>query len=128
MKLTSKDGELIMKGFYDADWARDNIDRKSCTGYVFNSQGGAVSWCSRRQQTVALSTAEAEYMVEGINDILYRAIRFRTGSLKGARNSETRELVTQTRLGLPSQARGTDDRRGSARVVRDPHTHTRTGY
>lgn len=63
MKLTyAKDGESIMKGFCDADWASDNIDRKSCTGYVFISQGGAISWCSRRQQTVALSTAEAEYM------------------------------------------------------------------
>ncbi|KAJ8709663.1 hypothetical protein PYW08_009667 [Mythimna loreyi] len=63
MKLTyTKDGESVMKGFCDADWASDTIDRKSCTGYVFISQGGAVSWCSRRQQTVALSTAEAEYM------------------------------------------------------------------
>ncbi|CAH2083649.1 unnamed protein product [Euphydryas editha] len=63
MKLTyTKDGESNMRGFCDADWASNNIDRKSCTGYVFISQGGAVSWCSRRQQTVALSTAEAEYM------------------------------------------------------------------
>ncbi|CAH2109110.1 unnamed protein product [Euphydryas editha] len=63
MKLTyTKDGESNMRGFCDVDWASNNIDRKSRTGYVFISQGGAVSWCSRRQQTVALSTAEAEYM------------------------------------------------------------------
>lgn len=63
MKLTyTKDSESTMKGFCDADWASDNNDRKSCTGYVFICQGGAISWCSRRQQTVALSTAEAEYM------------------------------------------------------------------
>ncbi|GBP66280.1 Retrovirus-related Pol polyprotein from transposon TNT 1-94 [Eumeta japonica] len=51
-----------MKGFCDADWASDIIDCKSCTGYVFISQGGAISWCSRREHTVLLSTAEAEYM------------------------------------------------------------------
>lgn len=51
-----------MHGFCDADWASDETDRRSVTGYVFKMQGGAVSWNSRKQQTVALSTTEAEYM------------------------------------------------------------------
>lgn len=57
----SKDGSSLT-GYCDADWANDIQDRKSCTGYVFISQGGGISWSSRRQQTVALSTTEAEYM------------------------------------------------------------------
>lgn len=62
-KLTyTKHGQSEITGFCDADWASDTQDRKSCTGYIFMLQGGAVSWCSRKQQTVALSTAEAEYM------------------------------------------------------------------
>lgn len=49
-------------GFSDADWASDADDRKSYTGYVFIMQGAAISWASRKQQTVALSSTEAEYM------------------------------------------------------------------
>lgn len=49
-------------GHCDADWASDVNERRSCTGYVFLRSSGAVSWNSRRQPTVALSTAEAEYM------------------------------------------------------------------
>lgn len=52
---------LQIKGFCDADYAGDTTDRRSCTGYVFMQQG-AISWNSKRQATVALSTTEAEYM------------------------------------------------------------------
>lgn len=58
----TKDGNEEITGFCDADWASDVHDRKSCTGYLFILQGGAISWRSHKQQTVALSTAEAEYM------------------------------------------------------------------
>lgn len=36
--------------------------RRSTTGYVFKVHGGAIAWKSKRQNTVALSTTEAEYM------------------------------------------------------------------
>lgn len=51
-----------VRGFSDADFSNDIDDRRSCTGYVFVVQGGAVSWSSKRQHTVAVSTTEAEYM------------------------------------------------------------------
>lgn len=56
----SESGTLI--GFSDADWAGDLDDRRSTTGNVFLLSGGAVSWLSKKQSTVALSTAEAEYV------------------------------------------------------------------
>lgn len=49
-------------GFSDADWAGDVNDRKSTSGYLFQMCGGAISWRSKKQPCVALSTAEAEYI------------------------------------------------------------------
>ena len=51
-----------VEGFSDADWASNSEDRRSTTGSVFVLAGGAISWASQRQATVALSTSEAEYM------------------------------------------------------------------
>ena len=51
-----------MVGYADADWAGDLDDCHSTTGYVFLIAGGSVSWLSKKQPIVALSTAEAEYV------------------------------------------------------------------
>jgi len=51
-------GSEPLQGFVDADWA----GRRSTTGYVFTCNGGAIAWASKRQSTVATSTAEAEYV------------------------------------------------------------------
>jgi len=56
----AKSGKLI--GYSDADWAGCLDDRHSTTGNVFLLSGGAVSWASKRQPVVALSTSEAEYI------------------------------------------------------------------
>eukprot|EP00253_Pinus_taeda_P027226 PITA_27226 len=56
------DRVLDIRGFVDADWDGDLDQRKSTSGYVFNLFGGAVSWMSKKQSVVALSTTEAEYM------------------------------------------------------------------
>lgn len=52
----------LLHGFADADWASDKCDRRSYTGFVFMLSGGAVTWASSKQVTVALSSTEAEYM------------------------------------------------------------------
>lgn len=49
-------------GYVDADHGGDVCDRKSYSGYAFILAGGAISWESRKQKTVALSSAEAEYV------------------------------------------------------------------
>ena len=49
-------------GYSDADSGGDLDDRKSTSGYLFQIGGGAVSWRSKKQTCVALSTAEAEYV------------------------------------------------------------------
>jgi hypothetical protein len=49
-------------GWTDSDWAQDVDSRRSVGGFVFDVAGGSVSWSSKKQPTVALSTVEAEYM------------------------------------------------------------------
>jgi hypothetical protein len=53
---------LELHGYADADWASDTSDRKSTSGFVFLLAGGTVSWSSKKQSSVALSSTEAEYI------------------------------------------------------------------
>lgn len=55
-----KDADDSIIGFSDADWASDPDERKSVTGFVFMAQGCAISWQSKKQQAVAISSCEAE--------------------------------------------------------------------
>eukprot|EP00253_Pinus_taeda_P005295 PITA_05295 len=51
-----------LQGFIDADWAGSPSDRKSTSGGIFNLRSTTVSWYTRKQRSVALSSTEAEYM------------------------------------------------------------------
>ncbi|KAJ7297158.1 hypothetical protein O6H91_Y076800 [Diphasiastrum complanatum] len=51
-----------LQGFADGDWGGDLDTRKSTSGFVFLMAGGAITWGSLKQKSVALSTSEAEYM------------------------------------------------------------------
>ena len=60
MYKTTRKSRLI--GFSDSDYAGDLDDRKSTYGSVFIISSGAVSWSLNKQQIVALSTTEAEFV------------------------------------------------------------------
>ncbi|KAG6502423.1 hypothetical protein ZIOFF_042316 [Zingiber officinale] len=49
-------------GFTDSDYAGDLDDRKSTSGYIFMISSAAISWCSKKQPIVTLSTTEAEFV------------------------------------------------------------------
>ena len=53
---------LQLRSYSDADWAGDISNRKSTSGYLFQFGGGIISWRSKRQNIVALSSTEAEYV------------------------------------------------------------------
>ena len=60
--ITFGSGTPGLDVYCDADYAGDIDTRRSTTAYVFNLNGGAITWASRLQPTVAASTTEAEYM------------------------------------------------------------------
>ena len=55
-------GSVQLAGFTDADCARCVEDRKSTSGCCFSIGSRVVSWFSRKQKSVALSSTEVEYM------------------------------------------------------------------
>ena len=61
----SKESNLFLAGFSDSDWAGNTDDRKSTTSGCFYVSANLVAWMSKEQNSVSLSTAEAEYIAAG---------------------------------------------------------------
>jgi len=60
-KTANNPDNNIFHGFADAAFANHD-DHKSTSGYVFLAAGGAITWKSKKQTTIALSTTQAEYV------------------------------------------------------------------
>lgn len=58
----SADDNLELVGYVDADWAGDITDRKSTSAYLYKLDETSVSWSSKKQASVALSSTEGEYV------------------------------------------------------------------
>ena len=61
IKFDGAKGEGLV-GYSDSSMGDQTDGRHSTSGYVFLLSGGAISWSSRKQKTIAQSTSEAEYM------------------------------------------------------------------
>ena len=63
----------VLWGFVDSDWAGCPDSRRSTSGYTLMLNGAAVSWKSKRQSVVALSTAEAEFIAASsmVQEVIY---------------------------------------------------------
>ena len=71
--LFRKNDHLDLLAYTDADWAGDRDDRKSTSGYFTLVGGNLVTWKSKKQKVVALSTVEAEFrgIAKGITEIIW---------------------------------------------------------
>ncbi|RVW42603.1 Retrovirus-related Pol polyprotein from transposon TNT 1-94 [Vitis vinifera] len=71
--MFSKNDHVRVDGYTDADWARNISDRKSTSGYFTFIGGNLVTWKSKKQKVVALSSAEAEFrgMAKGLCELLW---------------------------------------------------------
>jgi hypothetical protein len=102
-------------GYTDSDWAGDTDTRRSTAGYVFNLGSGAISWQSKRQSAVALSSCEAEYM--GQTQATREAIWLRR---------LLQELMQQDERPLATIIFG--DNQGALALARNPQFHPRTKH
>ena len=103
----------ILTGYSDADWAGDVDDRHSTSGNVFSLARGAVSWLSKKQATVALSTAEAEYVA--LSTATQEAIWLR-------------RLLTDVGEPLEEPIVIHEDNQGAIAMAKNPVGHARTKH
>jgi hypothetical protein len=71
--MFSKNDHLDIEGYTDADWAGNLSDRKSTSGYFTFVGGNLVTWRSKKQKVVALSSAKAKFrgMAKGLCELLW---------------------------------------------------------
>ncbi|KAM1610828.1 hypothetical protein ACFXTN_021194 [Malus domestica] len=62
MLVDGKTEKLELVGYYDSDLAGCEDDMRSMSGFIFLLAGGAISWRSAKQKTLATSTMQAEYI------------------------------------------------------------------
>ncbi|KAL3724968.1 hypothetical protein ACJRO7_030045 [Eucalyptus globulus] len=65
--------EFKLQGYSDSDWARSMDDMRSTLGYYFTFGLACFSWCSKKQEIVAHSIAEAEFIaaIAAVNQALW---------------------------------------------------------
>jgi len=111
--MFSKNSHLEINGYSDADWAGSISDRKSTSGYFMFVGGNLVTWRSKKQKVVALSSAEAKFrgMAKGLCELLW-----------------IRRLLTE--LGFPptSEMELFCDNKSATAISHDPVQHDRTKH
>ena len=100
-------------GFSDSDWAGDIVTRRSVSGYVFQLGQSTISWCSKRQQTVAKSSTEAEYVALSIatQEVIW-----------------LRRLLSDLGVDISTPTEMMEDNRGAIDLSKNPKDHGRTKH
>ena len=104
---------MELSGYTDADWAGDHDSAKSTSGYVFTLNGGAISWKSSKQKSIAKSTCEAEYM--GQSEAAQEAIW-------------ARSLLSELGESLTGPTPLFGDNQGAIALAKNPVDHKRTRH
>lgn len=74
MKISYKKSGSKLVTYVDADWANDQGDRRSTTGYVISLANGPISWKSKKQTLTAHSSNDAEYIA--LNEVSKEVLHF----------------------------------------------------
>ena len=106
-------GSLSCCGYSDSDWAEDREDRRSTSAYTYRIGVGAISWKSRKQATVSLSSTEAEY--KALSDSCKEGLWLR---------NVLSELHLRPKDALPMHV----DNEGAEALANNPEHHSRTKH
>ena len=106
-----KDDQL--HAYSDSDWAGDVVTRRSTSGYVMKYGNSTVSWCSRRQATVAKSSTEAEYVALSLatQEVIW-----------------LRRLLSDLGVEVSAPTMIQEDNQGAIDLSRNPKHHNRTKH
>ncbi|KAM0050765.1 putative RNA-directed DNA polymerase [Helianthus debilis subsp. tardiflorus] len=111
--LFKSNGHLETQLYTDANWAGDKGDRRSTSGYFTLVGGNLVTWRSKKQKVVALSSAEAEFrgIARGLTEVLW-----------------VRRLLTE--IGYPPQETSKiwSDNKAAIQISENPVQHDRTKH
>ena len=104
---------FVLHGFSDADWAGCVDSRKSTSGYAFFLGNALISWASKKQSIVALSSTEAEYV-----------------ALCGATQETVwlRNLLQDVGFSQKEPTCIAEDNQGAMCLAKNPKDHTRTKH
>jgi len=111
--LSYKKKDETLVGLSDSDWAGNIDDRKSMTGNLFLYGDGAISWLSKKQPVVALSTSEAEYIA--LSYAVQEAIWLKS-------------LLTSVGVVVDKPIIIKEDNQGAIAIAKDPVKHTRAKH
>ena len=112
--LTYKgNGNIEPVAYVDSDWGNNPDDRRSITGFVLLLGGAAIIWKSRVQQTVALSSVEAEYLA--LSDCVKEIIWLRS-------------FLTELGFPLKNPTTVYIDSTGAEALAKNPVNHQRTKH
>ena len=103
--------ELI--GYSDSDYSGDLDERKSTSGYVFQVDGAPISWCSKKQPVVALSSCEAEYIA---------------GSYAACQAVWLEELLKELQIGVQKPLKMMVDNVSAINLAKNPISHGRSKH
>jgi transposase InsO family protein len=106
-------GDAKITCYSDADWAGSPSDRRSTSGYCVLIGGNMISWRSKKQNTVALSSAEAEY----------RAMAAASKELAWLKN-----LLSELRFGDLQNTKLICDNQAALHIASNPVFHERTKH
>ncbi|KAJ6095264.1 Reverse transcriptase RNA-dependent DNA polymerase [Penicillium sp. IBT 16267x] len=112
----------LLHGFTDSDWAGPHAEaRLSTSGYLFKLAGAAVSWQSKKQTSVALSSTEAEYMAQchAVQELVWLILLL----------TELSQLSGMTDLRLFSKPVNIfADNQGAIALASNPENHARSKH
>lgn len=115
LKYTKRDYNEYLVGFVDSDWGgSEGTDRKSTTGYLFQLyETCTISWNTKRQASVAVSSTEAEYMAlfEAVKEALW-----------------LKSLATSVNINILKPIVIYEDNNGCISIAKNPTSHKRSKH